>query len=1081
MKLLYTDIYNDMSGILAKKAHEYALKGKRVFYIAPNSLSFEKERLVLSLLPEQASFAITITRFTQMARYFTLNNTVKSTSIDDIGLFMLFQKTLSQFSEEDLPIYGLLKKDPNFIDQLVNLYQELKTANMSLLELTELDNLKFQDLSKIFTALEEELNNNHFESISPISLFSNQVASGFLDKALADVVLVIDGFTRFSAEEELLIQRLEEKTSEIIIGTYASQKAYRSNYSEGNIYQAGVDFLRHLASLFLVKPEYIAKTSETFFANLSRTVESYYDFSKTPLELAISNDSPVTIWEVSHQKEEVEQVAKAIRSKLHEGYRYKDILVLLGDVDSYHLYIKTIFDKYQIPFYLSKPESMSHHPLVHFIDALERLKRYRFRAEDLLNLLKSGLFGQFSQMERDLFEKYINYADIKGKAAFSRQFIYDNAGQFDLEKINDIRHRVMSPLLHFFNSQSKTAKGLLDNLMTLLKDVQLDWHLENIAKTSTQEEAEKHQEVWKTFTHILEQFQLIFENDKLDLASFLSFLKIGMLSANYRIVPATLDVVNVKSFDLIEPHTNQFVFAIGLSQSHFPKASKNTSLITDEERLAINQSVKKIARFDIPSQEMMKKNHLVALSLLNAATKELVLSSPSIINDSQEMSSPYLQVLKQIGLPVIEKNKDLTTINPDDLGSYSGLLNRLVDFYQEDIQKEDLSKDERTFWSVAVRVLKKKLAKEDLFLPSPNEDLHVAPLAKDTLAIKFPKDKQLQLSASALTDFYENEYKYFLKYVLGLKEQASIHPDASQHGNFLHRIFELLMADKSSNHFDDKLSLAINKVSLEPIFMSLYQQDTKSEFSKAVLLDIAKETAVVLKDNPAIDVIAQELVFGADNQNTLDLGDGRLVNIKGKIDRLDYFSKTDSYGVVDYKSSDKKFNLADFYNRLSPQLITYIAALRSAKEFEQITSIFGAMYLHMKNPILSLDQTKSLEDVLSKSVEELKYKGLFVEEKSQELSQLYANKRSTFSENDLEIMIAYNEKLYKEAAKKILSGHYAINPYTKDNKSVAGDQFKAITRFEANQHLSNARQLKTFPRASQQQLILEQMKGEIEK
>ncbi|MGT2771400.1 ATP-dependent nuclease subunit B [Streptococcus marimammalium] len=1081
MKLLYTDIYNNMSDILANKSYDYALKGKRVFYIAPNSLSFEKERRVLSLLPKQASFAITVTRFTQMARYFTLNNKNRRTSIDDIGLFMLFQKILAKFSEEDLPIYGLLRKDPNFIDQLVNLHKELKTANMNLLELSEMDSPKFQDLLKIFMALEEELVNNHFESISPLDYFSRQVSSGFLDNSLADVVLIIDGFTRFSAEEEHLIKLLDEKVSEIIVGCYASQKAYQSNYIEGNIYQAGVDFLTHLSSLFFVKPEYIAKTTETFFSKLSKTIETLYDFSETTKELTIPKNSPITIWEVSHQKEEIEQVAKAIRSKLHKGYRYKDILVLLGDVDSYYLNIKTIFEKYQIPFYLSKPESMSHHPLVHFIDSLERLKRYHFRAEDLLNLLKSGLFGKFSQMELDIFEQYINYADIKGKAAFSREFIHNNKEQFDLEKINNIRQRVMAPLLIFFNSHSKTAKGLLENFIKLLTDVSLNSHLENLAKKSSQEEIEKHQEVWKTFCHILEQFRIIFKNDKLDIASFLNFLRVGMLSANYRIVPATLDVVNVKSYDLIEPHTNQFVYAIGLSQSHFPKASKNTGLITDEERLVINKTTKKIAYFDIPSQEMMKKNHFVALSLFNAGTKELVLSSPSIINDSQEMTSPYIQVLKQIGLPTIKKNHQLTTINPDDLGNYSSLLNRLVDFYQEEIQQEDLDKQEKTFWSVVVRVLKKKLEEEDIFLPIPNENLEVVSLARDTLAVKFPKENYLQLSASALTDFYENEYKYFLKYVLGLKEQDSIHPDASQHGNYLHRIFELLMADKSSNTFDEKLLLAIKTVSLEPIFMKLYQHDKKSQFSKTILLDIVKQTAFMLKDNSLIEVVAQEVVFGTNNQNTLTLDDGRLVNIKGKIDRLDYLANSNSYGVVDYKSSDKKFNLSDFYNCLSPQLITYIAALKNTKEFKQINSIFGAMYLHMKNPILSLDKIKSLSDVLPKSIEELKYKGLFLEENSQELNHLYANKRSTFSENDLEIMIAYNEKLYRDAAKKILSGHYAINPYSKDNKSVTGEQFKAITRFEANLHLSKARQLKTFPRKEQHRLIIEQMKGEIKR
>lgn len=67
MKLLYTDMSQDLTEILTEQATSHAQKGKRVFYIAPNALSFEKERKVLEYLPQSASFEITVTRFTQMA------------------------------------------------------------------------------------------------------------------------------------------------------------------------------------------------------------------------------------------------------------------------------------------------------------------------------------------------------------------------------------------------------------------------------------------------------------------------------------------------------------------------------------------------------------------------------------------------------------------------------------------------------------------------------------------------------------------------------------------------------------------------------------------------------------------------------------------------------------------------------------------------------------------------------------------------------------------------------------------------------------------------------------------------------
>lgn len=90
MRLLYTDISQSLTEILVNQAASFAKSGYRVFYIAPNSLSFEKERAVLEHLEEEASFAITVTRFTQMARYFTINSKRSGKTLTDNALTMFF-------------------------------------------------------------------------------------------------------------------------------------------------------------------------------------------------------------------------------------------------------------------------------------------------------------------------------------------------------------------------------------------------------------------------------------------------------------------------------------------------------------------------------------------------------------------------------------------------------------------------------------------------------------------------------------------------------------------------------------------------------------------------------------------------------------------------------------------------------------------------------------------------------------------------------------------------------------------------------------------------------------------------------
>ncbi|WP_057490984.1 ATP-dependent nuclease subunit B [Streptococcus orisasini] len=1074
MKLLYTDIQYDMTEILAAEARQAAKEGKRVFYIAPNSLSFEKERAVLEALPEEASFAITITRFAQMARYFVLNEPHQREVIDDNGLAMIFYRALASFSEQDLPVFGRLKQDTNFISQLVDLYKELKASNMTVLELTELNSPeKQEDLIKIFNEAEAILKAGNFDTQTKTAFFAQQLKSGHLDSELKDLLIIVDGFTRFSAEEENLISLLHEKGVPVVIGTYISQKAYRSAFSNGNVYQASLDFMRGLAAKFQTKPEYVTSKQKGLqaFANLSSIFESRHDFSADSRILTEEDKEHIVIWDAINQKEEVEHVARAIRRKLYQGYRYKDILVLLGDTDAYRLQVGKIFDKYEIPYYFGRAESMSSHPLVHFVDSLERVKRYNFRAEDVMNLLKSGLYGRLRQEELDKLEYYIMYADIKGQSKFFKDFTLDKQGQFDLKQINRWRTELMAPLQQLVKAQKQLGKSLLKKLTGFLEAIHLPENFALLTAESGEIEEEQHQQVWKTFTAILEQFQSIFGQEKLTLDEFLSLLRASMLAADYRMIPATVDVVTVKSYDLVEPHTNKIVFAMGMTQSNFPKIVQNKSLISDEERSRINEVTPDNRRFDIVSSENLKKNHFAALSLFNAATEELTLSLPQILNEAEDTTSSYLLELAEIGVPVVEKGRSRQLADPEDIGNYKALLSRVIELERAAIDQE-MSKEEQTFWSVAVRYLRKKLNEQGIVIPEINDRMQTKPLTPSVIKARFPADEPLNLSSSALTAFYNNQYLYFLQYVLGLQELETIHPDDRNHGSYLHRIFELVMQDTAASDFDGRLNQAIAKANQENSFKMLYEEDEESRYSLDVLEDIARSTASILRDDDHIQVESEEEAF--------ELMLGNAVKIRGFIDRIDRLSDG-SLGIVDYKSSRNTFDIQKFYNGLSPQLLTYMEAVKNKEAVPSGQKIFGAMYLHMQEPKLDLSKVKSLDKIPEAVHKELTYRGLFLDEEKAYLADgKYHLNDSVYSQEEINLLLAYNRRLYQKAAQQIRSGHFLINPYTEDGKSVQGEQLKAITGFEADRHMPYARKLYQLPRKEKRQGFLQLMQGKEE-
>ncbi len=71
----------------------------------------------------------------------------------------------------------------------------------------------------IFEAVSEMLVQHRYESQSKMAFFLNQVEEGQLEEQLKDVAIVVDGFTRFSAEEEALISLLHRKRRRLSSGS----------------------------------------------------------------------------------------------------------------------------------------------------------------------------------------------------------------------------------------------------------------------------------------------------------------------------------------------------------------------------------------------------------------------------------------------------------------------------------------------------------------------------------------------------------------------------------------------------------------------------------------------------------------------------------------------------------------------------------------------------------------------------------------------------------------------------------------------------------------------------------------------
>ena len=240
----------------------------------------------------------------------------------------------------------------------------------------------------------------------------------------------------------------------------------------------------------------------------------------------------------------------------------------------------------------------------------------------------------------------------------------------------------------------------------------------------------------------------------------------------------------------------------------------------------------------------------------------------------------------------------------------------------------------------------------------------------------------------------------------------------------------------------------------------MYGENGETEFIRNLLLDTAKTTGRVLAQQNGIETIGEETLFGGSTHTSYPLSDGRLLQLRGKVDRIDQLRDLGALGVVDYKSSLTQFHYDKFFNGLNSQLPTYLSAIQDLKEYQEEQGIFGAMYLEMGDPVVDLKKTKTVEDAINQTMKSQQYKGLFMADQAPYLGEAYdKNKAMMLSKEELDLLLLYNTYLYKTAAEGILKGQFAINPYSENGRNIAPfvEQFKSITGFEGDRHLGQAR------------------------
>ncbi len=346
----------------------------------------------------------------------------------------------------------------------------------------------------------------------------------------------------------------------------------------------------------------------------------------------------------------------------------------------------------------------------------------------------------------------------------------------------------------------------------------------------------------------------------------------------------------------------------------------------------------------------------------------------------------------------------------------------------------------------------------------------------------------LENSVSRLERYAACAYAHFLQYGLNLKEREVFQLQNADLGNIYHEVLEVFShrlkehgytwLDFPKEEGEQLLWEALENCSMQYGETILYSS-ARYQYMIERMYRILKRTIWALKEQlksgkflPEAFEMSFSRVENLDAVN-ITLSEEEKMKLRGRIDRLDTCEDEDHIyvKVIDYKSGNKKFDLAAVYYGLQLQLIVYmnVAAEMMKKSHPDKEVVPAALlYYHVNDPMIKSEEELSPEQVNDQLLKELRMNGLVndSEEVIGLLDGSFATKSSIIpverksdgslsarssvvNRQDYEVISNYvNQKMHQFGI-EILQGNIEVNPCEQGNtESCTYCTFREICAFD---------------------------------
>ncbi len=1049
-----------------KLLYEEIAKCNSSYLIVPEQFSFESEKLLQEFLGAKNAQKVEVLGFSRLCNsIFRAFGGVAGTYTDETAKLLLMGAALYACGDE-LSYYPKKSRGTAFIEKLVAADSQLKNAGISpetLLTLGEKGGTlgeKAKDLATVFELFNAMLEKSYIDPLTDIKRATEILGEKdfFGGKAV-----FLDNFTGFTGSEYKFLSAIFTQTDRVCVSLCCDKirdtSAGTGLFSKTQRTAGRLETLAKNAGMKVETPVFAALEKD-------ERPEGIIDLEENFLQNTAptgKNLGEVRFIKAVNPYDEANFAAMMMRELAEKhGYRWRDMAIIARDLTPYEHALPSAFKRAGIPLYMDKAAKLSSHPLSAFISAALEAVRGNFRHEEILRLLKTGIFP-VSEEEIAEFENYCFIWNIKG-SLFLSPFTGNPEGfrenkEVDTEKlarINALRERVITPLAKLKNRIfGATGREFAQSFYEFFTECEVTDGLlrlyEELSLAGETEEAEKLDSFWNFTVSALDKFSEGLGSVRLEKDEMGRLFELVISNAEIGVLPKSIDCVSAGTADRMRPSDIKAVFVMGLCDGVFPAVLKGGGIFTESEK---REMLKMGIDLGEGENDAALSERMYAYTAFTSASERVFATFPKYKINSEEQNPSVLIARLKEAVSVLKEESTSDFREDFWLCNESFAFEHLASFGKSSTPASEALRKyfgERELWENRAQKLGSYMKAEDFTLEKSEN-------AKKLFGENF------LFSPTKLDTFESCPFSYFLKSGLVLKDRQKAELSPLSSGNLIHFVLQTLvskyggkgLAALSEKEIKAEVDLVL-KDYLDSVmdsekgktarFMYLYRRT--ADFLVKLLKNLGEEF-----EHCEFEPFAFEEPLGGENIKKYRLltPDGKEITVEGKIDRVDVLKKNgEKYiRVVDYKTGSKKFELCDVYYGINIQMLVYLFSIWQGGKGELKNSVpAGVLYLPAKDSVLSEARDTDREGIAGAQKKMFRMNGLLLDDEAvlramePNLGGFYipVKESSKGISGDIATLAQFGEikkhidKLLCEIAKELSGGKIGAVPYKKGNKS----------------------------------------------